>query len=172
MISKARLTFNLAGQRFAFDIPHGAFATVLGGWCAWYCWDAWHASSDVENMILILPISIAAVVLYFFVLAGCVHRVGPDEAEVVRADHMSPGGRVGLKIAGSMALLAGFVIAGPTIGFDVASFVYMLLMMAFLGERRIAVLLIVPLVFSVTVIYCFGTLLATPLPVFIFRGQV
>lgn len=169
-MSMARPVVNFAGRNIAVDIPHVAFATGLAGWAVWYCWDAWHANSDVENMILILPVSVAAVLLYFFVVAGCCHSVRQGEEQLVSL-HEPLGRRTALKIAGSMALLAGFVLAGPLIGFDVATFAFMLLMMAFLGERRIAVLILVPLLFSLAVIYCFGTLLATPLPVLILRGQ-
>ena len=40
------------------------------------------------------------------------------------------------------------------------------------GDRcRILVLLLVPLLFCVAVIYCFSTLLATPLPLFFLGGN-
>lgn len=166
----ARLTVKFAGQKIAVDIPHIIFATGIAGWVAWYCWDAWHANAAIENLILILPVSVVGVVLYFFVVAGCFQRVRQkEEQSTLPHKLLAPG--TAFKIAGSMVMLAALVLAGPLIGFDIASFVYMLAMMAFLGERRIIVLLLFPLLFSVAVIYCFGTLLATPLPVFFFRGQ-
>lgn len=166
----ARPIVIFAGRKFAVDLPHLAFATGLAGWVAWYCWDAWHANSDVENMILILPVSAAAVLLYVFVIAGSCRRV--DQAEKISGSiSESLTTRTAIRILGSMVLLAGFVLSGPWIGFDVATFVYMLFMMVFLGERRIPILLLVPLLFTAAVIYAFGTLLSTPLPVLILRGQ-
>jgi hypothetical protein len=159
-----------ADRKFAVDMPNILFATALAGWIAWYCWDAWHANSAMENMILILPVSTAGLLLYFFVIAGSIKRPSLAEIQSTPPHELMDRG-VAIKIAGSMAMLAALVLAGPLIGFDVATFVYMLGMMAFLGERRILVLLFFPLLFSVAVIYCFGTLLATPLPVLIFRGQ-
>ena len=158
------------GRKFTVDIPNIIFATGLASWVAWYCWDAWHANAAVENMILILPVSVLGILLYFFVIAGCIKRVSPDEKQSTPSHEPMARG-MAIKIVGSMAMLAALVLAGPLIGFDIASFAYMLGMMLFLGERRILVLLLFPLLFSVAVIYCFGTLLDTPLPVFIFRGQ-
>ncbi len=140
------------------DLPHLILATGIAGWCAWLCWDAWRSSPDVENLIMIVPVSASAVIFYLFILADCFRRADQKRRALARG--------VGLKIAGSMALLAGFVITGPLIGFDVASFVYMFSMMAFLGERRILMLLLVPLLFCGVAIYCFNNLLATPLPLF------
>src|SRR5487761_2255360 len=117
------------GGKVAVDLPNIVFATALAGWVAWYCWDAWHANSAMENMILILPASMAGLLLYFFVLAGCIKR--SSFAEMQTTPPQAPMGRgVAIKIVGSMAMLAALVIAGPLIGFDVASFVYMLGMMA------------------------------------------
>lgn len=169
-MSNAGSMGNFAVGKFAVDIPNIVFATALAGWVAWYCWDAWHANAAMENVILILPVSALGILLYFFVVAGCIKRISMDEKRCASSrEPMSRG--MAIKIVGSMAMLAALVLAGPMIGFDIASFVYMLGMMAFLGERRILVLLFFPLIFSIVVIYCFGTLLSTPLPVLILRGQ-
>jgi cell division protein FtsW (lipid II flippase) len=164
-MSRACPVINFAGGKIAIDIPHLIFATGLAGWAAWFGWDAWHAGPGVENLILIVPVSGLALLLYFFIAAGCFQRVRESEEPTASArEPLSRG--MAIKIAGSMALLGAFVAAGPLIGFDVASFAYVLGMMFFLGERRILVLLIVPLVFCIAVIYCFNTLLSTPLPLF------
>ena len=160
-------------------MPHLAFATAIAGWCAWFCFDAWHAQRDVENLILIVPASCAALLLYAVVAAGCLREIAaPDlAASDFAASNRAAAARppledgLGGKIMGTMAMLAAYAVAGPMIGFDVASFAYLLAMLLFLGERRIIVLLLVPALFCVIVIYCFGTLLATPLPVLVFGGD-
>jgi hypothetical protein len=68
-----------------------------------------------------------------------------------------------------MVLLGALVVAGPTVGFDVAGFVYLAAMMAFLGERRVLVLLLAPLAFCAAVVLGFDKLLAAPLPLFFFH---
>jgi putative tricarboxylic transport membrane protein len=164
-MSRACPVINFAGRKIAVDISHLTFATGLAAWITWFCWDAWHASPAVENLILIMPVSAVAVVLYLFVVVDCFKYVAEaDELHASRREPLASG--VAAKVAGSMALLGAYVVAGPLIGFDVASFAYMLAMMCFLGERRILVLLLVPLLFCVAVIYCFNTLLSTPLPLF------
>jgi hypothetical protein len=155
------LTMTSAPRKISADFPHLALATGIGGWAAWYCWDAWKSSPDVENLILIVPVAAIAILLYLFVAITCFRGAARE------AEHRKPlATGVGFKIAGSMALLAGLVVGGPLIGFDVASFLYMLGMLAFLGERRWYILLLVPLLFCGAAIYCFNSLLATPLPLY------
>ena len=152
--------FTLAGRRFRVDLPHLGFATAIAGWVAWFCHDAWAAQPDLENMILIAPGTIFALAVYAAVAASCCHVVA-DGAPLERKP-LAPG--LGLKIAGNMVLLAGLVAAGAYIGFDVGAFAYLLLTLAFLGERRWWMLLLAPLVFTAVVMWCFATLLQTPLP--------
>ena len=161
--------FRFAGRRIAVDLPHLAFVTGIGGWCAWFCRDAWRSNAGVENLILILPVSGAAVMLYLFIAAGCFRAV--DDAAGSRHAREPLARGIGIRIAGSMALLAAFVVTGPWIGFDVATFLYLLATLLFLGERRIIVLLLVPLVFCVAAIYCFNNLLQTPLPLLFVPGN-
>jgi hypothetical protein len=168
-MSAARPTINISGRRIAIDLPHLAFATAIAGWSAWFFRDAWRSAPDIENLILIAPAATAAIILYGFVAAGCFQFVAGDaELEPLRPPLAAS---ITIKIAGSMALLAAFVIAGPLIGFDIASFVYIFTMMLFLGERRILVLLLVPLIFCIAAIYCFNAILSTPLPLFFFSGD-
>jgi hypothetical protein len=151
-------------------VPHLAFATAIAGWCIWFCQDAWRAQRDVENLIMILPASVLAVILYVFVAAGCVRIVrSPEHDAAAPRQPLGPG--MAGKIAGTMALLSAYVIAAPLIGFDVVSFVYILTMLWFLGERRIVVLLLGPALFCTIAIYCFDTILATPLPLLFFSGD-
>lgn len=162
-------SFTLRGRTVIVDLPHLGFATAIATWCVWFCQDAWRAQRDVENLILILPASLLAVALYVFVAAGCFRIVsGPVQDAVTPRRPLGPG--MARKIVGTMALLVSYVIAAPLIGFDVVSFAYILAMLWFLGERRIGVLLLVPALFCEIAIYCFNTILATPLPLLLFPG--
>ncbi len=158
----SRPTFAFRGRTIEVDVPHLSFATAIAGWCVWFCQDAWRAQRDVENLILIVPVTAAAVLFYAAIAAGCFHAVTDGEPRA----RLAPG--IGMKIAGTMALLGAYAAAGPLIGFDVATFVYILAMLLFLGERRIPVLVLAPVLFCVIAIWCFGTLLATPLPLLFF----
>ena len=160
-----------AGRSGRVDWPHLAFVTALGGWCAWFCIDAWRANAGVENLILIVPAAAAALIFYVFIAARCLGGAGPD-GDAGRADARAPlAAGMARKVAVSMVLLGAFVVTGPWIGFDIACFLYILLSMASLGERRIWMLLLAPLLFCVAAIYCFNDLLQTPLPMFFARGE-
>jgi hypothetical protein len=154
----------MSATRTSVDLPHFAFATGIVAWSAWFCWDAWRASPDIENLILIVPVGVVAVVLYLFVAVGCFRGAGTAGREPL-------GSGMAVRIAGSMGLLVAFVVAGPSIGFDFACVLYLFAMMVFLGERRILVLLLAPLLFCVAAIYCFNALLSTPLPLLFSRGE-
>jgi hypothetical protein len=164
-----RPNFTLRRRSIEVDVAHLAFATAIAAWCVWFCYDAWSAQRDVENLILIVPASAAAVALYAVVAAGCFRLTRRPEAPAVVRRPLERGPAV--KIAGTMALLAAYTVTGPLIGFDVATFAYILAMLLFLGERRILVLLLVPALFCAIAIYCFGTLLATPLPLLFFGSD-
>ena len=122
---------NFAGRKIAVDIPHFAFATGIAGWAAWYCWDAWHANAAVENMILILPVSAIAIVLYFFVVAGSLQtrRSGGGAS---RSSHAAcTPAKLRSRLRDPWHCLRASFLPRRLIGFDVASFAYMLLMMVF-----------------------------------------
>src|SRR6516225_8451301 len=92
--------FEFSGRRIAIDLPHLAFATTIAGWCAWFLRDAWLSASDVENLILIAPAAIAAIILYGFVAAGCFHRVTGDAKPAPLRAPLTAG--IAIKIAGAM----------------------------------------------------------------------
>lgn len=165
-MSAVRPTIEFGGRTIAVDVPHVAFATVIAAWCVWFCREAWISAPNVENLILIVPASTAAMIFYVFVAADCFHSVENIKGPTPAPHHQLIEGS-GIKIAGTMAILTAFVIAAPLIGFDIAFFAYVLAMMAFLGERRI----VVPLLFCIAAIYCFNTILATPLPLYFFAGD-
>lgn len=168
MPSRPQLT--IGGRTIAVDLPHLAFVTAIAAWCAWFCQDAWRAQKGVENLILIVPASAMAMILYIVVAASCIHIVPPkDHPPAAPRRPLAPG--MASKIIGTMALLAAYVVCAPLFGFDVASFIYILTMLLLLGERRILVLVLVPALFCAIVIYCFNTLLATPLPLLLFPGD-
>ncbi len=147
------------------DWPHLAFASLIAAWCAWYCWDAWSARADVENLILITPATLLALVLFAVIAVGCLRgaRAGATPRKSIAA-------ATARRIAGTMALLAGLAFTGPLLGFDVATFVYITASLLLLGERRAAVLILVPLLFCAVEIYGFNSLLVIPLPMLIFRA--
>ncbi len=144
------------------DLPHFLFLTGLVGFCAWYFVDAHIASNTLENLLLIEPAVIAAVILYLVILRDVIRVVpNPDVAAVLRAP-LSPLVRV--RIFGGMALLIAYVALMGVIGFDVATVLYVAATLALLGERRPVMLIILPLVFGAVVVYAFRQMVTVPVP--------
>jgi hypothetical protein len=159
--------FRLGRWRIAVDVPHLLFVTAIAGWCAWYWHDAWSAADDIQNLSLIEPTAILALLVYLLILPSCIKVSGAP----VPSPRLPLAPDFRTRVIGAMALLALYVAGSVTIGFDVASFAYILATLAFLGERRIWVLLLAPTIFCLVAIYSFDTVLATPLPLFFFGTE-
>jgi hypothetical protein len=168
---RARLpVFKLFGRRVAIDAAHLAFVTAIAAWCLWYGLDAYAAQQTLPNLIFIAPATVLALVFYLVIAASCFHVIGREEQAPECERPPMEKGKPRL-IAIAIAMLIAFVIIGPTIGFDVAVFVYVGGMLFFLGERRIWNLILTPLIFYLIAIYCFNQILYAPLPLFFFGGD-
>jgi putative tricarboxylic transport membrane protein len=155
----------IAGRRVVFDLPHAALVTAIAGWCLWYLFDARAASTNIQNLILIQPLAILVAILWVAILRETVRFEPTKRLPDSAAPQREPLDRTtAFKVFGSMALLGLYVASMTTIGFDVATFVYVLASLLLLGERRLAVLAPVPLLFTTIVVVAFDQLLARPLP--------
>jgi hypothetical protein len=154
-----------AGRRITFDLPHALLVSAIAGWCLWYFFDARSASGNVQNLVLIEPLAILVAILWILILRETIHIGQAGEAQdCAAAPREQLDGPTTLKIFGSMGLLGLYVASMSTIGLDIATFVYVLATLFLLGERRPAVLLPVPVVFTAIVVMAFDRLLSTPLP--------
>ena len=159
------MQITLAGREVHVDVGHAVFASAVAGFCVWYYVDARAASSNLQNLMLIAPVSALVVVLYLVVLRECV-TVGPAPP----ARHAKMTRQAGLRIFGSMALLAAYVGLLGFVGFDVATELYVLAELVLLGERRWTVLLLLPLGFTAVAVLAFSVVLANRLPLLIGSG--
>lgn len=152
-----------AGRRtVAVDVPHLLFLTGLVGFCAWYFLDAYTASDTLENLLLIEPAVIAAVILYFVILRDVIRVVPESGAVTTGRQPLSP--LVLTRIFGGMGLLIAYVALMGVIGFDVATVLYVAATLALLGERRPVMLVVLPLVFGLLVVYGFRQMVTVPVP--------
>ncbi len=147
------------------DLPHLAVVTAIVGFCWWYFLHARAASNTLENLLLIEPAAIGALILYVIILRDVVQIVrDPEALEVTRA----PLARiVRYRIFGCMALLCAYVAAMGLIGFDLATVLYVGLTLALLGERRPVMLTLLPLIFGIAVVYLFRQMITVPVPTFL-----
>jgi hypothetical protein len=158
------MQLRLAGRQIIIDAPHVAFVSAIVGFCVWYLFDARSASTNVQNLLLVEPAAILVFVLYVFILrdAVTIEQLGVPVPSVSPREKLTP--RFRRRIFGSMTLLGLYVLTMAEIGFDIATFLYVLATLRLLGERRVTVLLLVPLLFCAIVVYAFGTLLSLPVP--------
>ncbi len=147
------------------DVPHLAVVTAITGFCLWYFLDARSASNTLENLLLIEPAAIGALILFFLILRDVV-KVVHDPAAVPPARPPLPR-IVRIRIIGCMALLAGYVASLDVIGFDAATVLYVGATLASLGERRPMALVALPLLFGIIVVYVFRRLVTVPVPTLI-----
>lgn len=127
-----------------------------------YLLDARSVSLKTNNLLLVQPASIIALVLVAIVLRQCFRRTPADEAE--RAVNPAAGWR-GLVGPGLLAVLFGaFTLSLQTVGFDVATFVFITAGLWVCGERRLWVVLPFSAVFTAVVVYGYQSIIPYPFP--------
>ncbi|MGB1157895.1 MAG: tripartite tricarboxylate transporter TctB family protein [Porticoccaceae bacterium] len=92
----------------------------------WYFWDAYSASNEVLNLILILPVTFIVLVLCAIEFIGQINNRDVEQPELDPVTTILP----------VVSLFAGYVITLPWLGFDVGTFLFISLFLWFHGERR------------------------------------
>lgn len=139
---------------------HLALLAVIAVTIIAYLLDARAVSTRTTNLLLVQPLSIVALILAAIVLPGVFVKEGSDEANELEGETRGDLGRC-FALIGALGFLA---FSLETIGFDIATFVFMVFAMAICGERRWLVNLIFSAVFTVLLIYGYGTITPFPFP--------
>lgn len=145
---------------------------------AWYLWDATAASPTFSNLILIAPVGAAALILLLYIgtaeITGCdgVPKMSPSDQNELPAEAAPSRFRAGSRrtIALLMGLFGLFVAAIPYLGFDAASFLFVVATLWLLGERRVIFMLSLALGISAGISVTALTLLTFPIPMGIARS--
>jgi len=125
-----------------------------------YLLDARGVSTRTTNLLLVQPLSIIALILAAFVLPGVFVRADSDEAR-------ARDGETPVQLARCIALIAalGFLAFSlELVGFDIATFAFMVFATAVCGERRWPVNLVFSALFTVLLIYGYGMITPFPFP--------
>jgi hypothetical protein len=138
---------------------HLALLTFIAIVAIAYLLDARSASLSANNLLLVQPAAILALVLILFVLPQCFRRVNADAPAAQPTDFSELG-----KVAALVAALTLFILSLEVAGFDVATFVFMLVALFICGERRWWVILPFSAVFTLLLIYGYGALIPFPFP--------
>ena len=159
---------------------HLAFLAFVTAVVVAYLLDARSTSLSTNNILLVQPAAIIALVLVALALPQCFDRgdeAGGGSGEggatsdpaaetdpVVEAAEPADERLDLLKVGGLMALFGIYCTFLQQIGFDVATFLFVAIGLVICGERRLWLVAAFSAVFTVAVVYGYGALVPYPFP--------
>jgi hypothetical protein len=138
---------------------HLALLGVIAGVVIYYLLDARSVSLRANNLLLVQPASLLALLLVALVIPQCFRRVSPASEDAQPADFGDLG-----RVAALAAAFGAFVFSLETVGFDIATFLFTAAALFLCGERRWHVILPFSAIFTVALIYGYGYLIPFPFP--------
>ncbi|MFQ3787170.1 tripartite tricarboxylate transporter TctB family protein [Halomonas sp. A29] len=136
---------------------------ALAGFTLWYLLDAIRVSSAVQNLLLILPLSIVVLAI---VLLEVALRLKRGTLFTRPADDSEPLHRT-LPVVG---LFAAYVISLEILGFDVATVLFVALYLVMKGERNWLLLGGYSLAFGFGAAFFFAQMLPYPMHMLVLQG--
>jgi len=142
---------------------HAAFVLAVVAFHLWFALDAWRASSSLENLMLVVPLTAVALALSAFILAGILRSAAdPPDEDVPRP--VDP--RIPLLMLALCAYLGGLM----STGFDVSTFLFLCASLWLLGERRIWVILLYGGALTAFCVFGLREMISVPVPTILFPG--
>jgi putative tricarboxylic transport membrane protein len=134
-----------------------------------YLLDARSVSLKVSNLALIEPAAIIALILAAMVLPQCFPRAPESDTPEGEQDAAAPkeSWRDLGKVAALAAAFGAFALSLETVGFDVATFIFVALGLYICGERRLWVIGLYSAVFTVVIVYGYQLLVPYPFPLLV-----
>ena len=159
----------IRGHEYRVDWTHLVFITLIAAFILWYWLDARSISLSVNNLLLVQPLAIFALLMYLMIIPQCFRRA--DLAEEAQApavdDPLAPALPTEGKELGRVALLGValglLVFSLNLIGFDIAIWLFALATMLICGERRPIPLAVYPLAVVLVTVYGFRALMPYPM---------
>jgi hypothetical protein len=152
--------------RRTVDWGHLALLLLICGVVVAYLLDARATSLKINNLLLVQPAAIIALILAAMVLPQCFRRKDAEEVEGESTAPRETWIDLG-KIAALAAAFGAFAISLETVGFDVATFVFTALGIYICGERRLWVIGVFSAVFTVAIVYGYQLLVPYPFPLLV-----
>lgn len=140
------------------QLGNALLLAIFAGFTLWYLYDAWSASPSAENLILIAPIGVLALIC-IAVAVGLEIR-----ARLGRGSDGEATSPISPKTLALMAALVIYVGAMPYIGFDTATFLFSISGAFAMGERRPFMLVVFAFLLTTIVIVTFKHMQPVPLP--------
>lgn len=153
-------------ERRVIDWGHLALIAVIGVIVVSYLVDARATSLKLNNLLLVQPAAILALVFIALILPQTITKLPPDDVPDARRrrENLVEFLRVGL-LAGVFGI---FVFSLERVGFDVATFAFVAVGLWICGERRLWLVLVYSLVFTALVILGYQQLVPYPFPTSVF----
>ncbi|WP_010628201.1 tripartite tricarboxylate transporter TctB family protein [Halomonas sp. KM-1] len=129
---------------------------ALAGFTLWYLMDAIRVSSAIQNLLLILPLSLV-------VLAIVLLEVGIRLKQGTLLTRPDDGGEPLHRTLPVVGLFAAYVISLETLGFDVATVLFVALFLLLKGERNWLLLGGYSLAFGFGTAFFFAEMLPYPM---------
>lgn len=137
-----------------------AVVIVLALFVCWYSWDAYRASSEVENLVLIAPIAFVALVLCSMEFVRQIIAKPP-----ITQEKSSSKDENDLKsVLPIIALFTVYVLSLETLGFDIATILFVGLFLWIQKERRLIWLVGYSVAFGLLMSTFFAQMLPYPMP--------
>lgn len=152
-----------------FNFPELGLASFFLVLACWYLLDAYRASSSSENMLLILPAAAVVIGLCLWIIGTTLysdfHRISAQSlAKEEKTSEKKSSEKKPVSVLGAMFILTCFVLSMDWIGFDLATFLFMVALMFLQGERRLFWLGGFSLSFAILVSLFFEYMIPYPMP--------
>lgn len=156
-----------------FNYPELGLASFFLILACWYLLDAYRASSSSENLLLILPAAVVVIGLCLWIIGttlfNSIRTISLQPTlEEEKSEKKTPEKKQ-VSVLGAMVILGCFVLSMDWIGFDVATFLFMVAFMFLQGERRLFWLGGFSLIFAFLVSMFFEYMIPYPMPMLLGR---
>jgi hypothetical protein len=155
----------MKGQKPALRVAWGHLALLLVFCCLiiTYLLDARATSLNTNNLLLVQPGSIVALLLATIVLPQCFRRSAPATTNPTPPNRQLQRGAL-LSTAALGSAFGAFVFSLETVGFDVATFLFTAFGLYVCGERKLWLIGAFSTLFTLLIVYGYKLLVPYPFP--------
>ena len=159
----------IRGHVYTVDWGHLLFVTLIAAVVIWYLLDARAVSLRMNNLLLVQPVAIFALIMYLLIVPQCFQRADREGVpeKPVEDDPLAPAlpteTRALLQIGAVGLALGVLVFTLNVIGFDIAIWLFCVAVMVVCNERRPLPLIIFPLAVTLFLVYGFPALMPYPM---------
>jgi hypothetical protein len=159
----------IRGHSYRVDWGHLLFIALLAGAVLWYLLDARAVSLKVNNLLLVQPVAIFALLMVALIIPQCFQRADRDTAsdQPAEDDPLAPAlpreARALIQIGIVALALGALVFTLNVIGFDIAIWLFCVVVMLVCNERRPLPLIVYPAALTLILVYGFRALMPYPM---------